>query len=77
MHLEFESTDEVVSAQISRLVIIRVINLDFEHFLLLKVEIDHDFGDEFGAQIVMDNFGLADLLPHLSRLFEKHNKGIR
>ena len=77
MHLEFKCTDEIVSAQIFRLVIVRVIHLDFEHFLLLKVEIDHDFSDEFRAQIVMDNLGLADLLPHLPRLFEKDNEGIR
>ena len=70
MHLKLESTDEIVRVQILRLVVIGIVDLDLEHLLLLKVEIDHGFSDELWVEVVVDDLRLADLLPHVSRLLE-------
>ena len=71
VHLKLESTDEIVRAQIPRLVVIGIVDLNFEHLLLLKMEIDHGFGDELRVEIVVNDLCLANLLPHVSRLLEQ------
>ena len=71
VHLKLESTDEIVRAQIPRLVVIGIVDLNLEHLLLLKMEIDHGFGDELRVEIVVNDLCLADLLPHVSRLLEQ------
>ena len=76
MHLEFKSTDEIVCVQILRLIVIRIVNFNLEDLLLLKVEINHDLSDELGVEVVVDDFRLADLLPHVSRLLEQDTERV-
>ena len=65
-----------MGGQISRLIVVRVVDLDLEDLLLLKVEIDQNFGDELRVKVVVDDLRLADLLPHVSRLLEQDTERV-
>lgn len=76
VHLKLESTDEIVRVQILRLVVIGIVDLDLEHLLLLKVEINQGFSDELWVEVVVDDLRLANLLPHVSRLLEQDTERV-
>ena len=63
---ELETSNEIVYVHvpISQLgIIVRVVHLNFEDFLLLKVEIDRDLFDELRVLGVVDNLSLPNFLP--------------
>ena len=62
--------------QVSSLVIVRVIDFNLEHFLLLKVEVHENLLDPLWTQIIVDDLGSIDLLPHVALLLEQNDKWI-
>ena len=78
MHREVEFTDEIMCTQVFHLlrVIVRVVYLNLKLFTLFEVEVESDFGDPLGVQIVMDDFSLAKFLPDVSLVFIKYDKRI-
>ena len=77
VHLEFKCANEVLCAQVFLIfIVVRIIHFHLEHLLLFKVKIDHNLGDELRVQIVMDDLGLADFLPHVTNLLEKDTERI-
>lgn len=49
VHLKLERADKIMRTQVFSLVIIRVVDLNLEHLLLLEMEVDHDFSNKLGA----------------------------
>lgn len=78
MKLELKRSEEVVKSQIvDLLVVVDVVNFNFESFLLLKKVIDGDLGDKIRVKRVVDDFSLSNLYPLISLCFKEHEEGIR
>ena len=70
------SSNEVVTGQVLRLIVVAVIDFDLVSIILLEVEINSHFLDEFGVQVVIDSLGLSKFLPHIPSFLEENYKGI-
>lgn len=69
MESKFKFSDKVMFCEILEvLVIVTVKDLNFESFLLLEVEFNCDLLNPFRVWIVVDDFGLTNLLPHVTLL---------
>jgi len=78
MDLELEGSEEVVQSQIvDLLVVVDVVNFNFESLLLLEEVVDCDFCDEVGVERIVYDFSLSNLEPLISLRFEKNKEGIR
>jgi hypothetical protein len=78
MKLELKRSEEVVKGQIvDLLVVVDVVNFNFESFLLLKKVIDGDLGDKIRVKRVVDDFSLSNLYPLISLCFKEDKEGIR
>ena len=78
MKLELKGSEEVVQSQIiDLLIVVNVVNFDFESFLLLEEVVDSDFGDKVRAERIVNDFSLTNLEPLISLCFEKNKEGIR
>jgi len=78
MKLELKRSEEVVKSQIvDLLVVVDVVNFNFESFLLLKKVIDGDLGDKIRVKRVVDDFSLSNLYPLSSLFFKEDKEGIR
>ena len=78
MKLELKRSEEVVKGQIvDLLVVVDVVNFNFESFLLLKKVIDGDLGDKIRVKRVVDDFNLSNLYPLISLCFKEDKEGIR
>lgn len=58
------------------IVVIDVINLNFEAFLLLKVIVNCDLGDPLRVQVVVYYFCLPQFHPHGALLLEYQKKRV-
>jgi len=76
MHLKFKSSAEILIRERLGFVIVRVIDLKLKLFLLLEMELNGDLRNPGGAQIVVDDFRAAKLLPHVALFLEQHYKWI-
>jgi len=79
VQLELELANEVMLAQILRLLrlIIAVVDLHFKALALLEVVVNLNLLDPGGVRCVVDHLCLAKLLPHATRLFVDDGEGVR
>lgn len=79
MECEFEGTDEIVLAQILNLltVVVRVVDLHLVLLRLLEMEVAEDLSDKLWVEVVVDDLGLPQFLPHISLLLVHDHEGVR
>ena len=78
MELELKGSEEVVQSQIvDLLIVVNVVNFNFESLLLLEEVVDCDFCDEVRVERVVYDFSLSNLDPLISLRFKKNKEGIR
>ena len=78
MELELKGSEEVVQSQIvDLLIVVNVVNFNFEPLLLLEEVVDCDFCDEVRVKRVVYDFSLSNLDPLISLRFKKNKEGIR
>ena len=78
MELELKSTAVVLLGQIIDVaVIVDVVDLYLESLTLLKVILDLHLGDPLRREVVMDDFCLTKLAPHIALLLVENQEWVR
>ena len=78
VELEFNATAKVLLREIVDVaVIVDVVDLDLKSLTLLKVILDGHFGDPLWRQVIVNDFSLSQLGPHVALLLVHDQERVR